>query len=103
MSSASIYFGKASVQQLGDPSKRAGGSSQSDFLPAWEVAKYPNSAWRTKMRQLLQRRGDALPDAALAAPVLLLDHRGQQRRVQEEEEGGQDMESCIAQISRAKI
>merc|ERR1711934_1116788 len=68
MSPASIHCGKASVQQLWDPSQRAGGPSKPDILPAREVAKYPNSAWRAKMRQLLQRGGDAVPDAPLAPP-----------------------------------
>merc|ERR1739842_16782 len=98
MSPASIHCGKASVQQLWDPSQRAGGPSKPDLLPAREVAKYSNSVWRAKMRQLLQRGGDAVPDAPLAPPLLLLHHRGQQWRVQEEEEGGEDMESSVANI-----
>ena len=51
-----------------------------------------------RMRQLLQRGGDAVPDAPLAPPLLLLHHRGQQWGVQEEEEGGEDMESSVANI-----
>ena len=51
-----------------------------------------------RMRQLLQRGGDAVPDAPLAPPLLLLHHRGQQWGVQEEEEGGEDMESSVAKI-----
>merc|ERR1712032_1405169 len=100
---SSIHNGKASVQQLWHPCQRAGRSSQPDFLPAREVPKYSNPAWREKMRQLLQRGGDALPDEALAPPLLLLDHRGQQRRVQEEEEGGQDVESYLAKACFIKV
>ena len=48
-----------------------------------------------RMRQLLQWGGDALPYEALAPPLLLLHHRGQQWRIQEEEKGRQDMESNI--------
>ena len=51
-----------------------------------------------RMRQLLQRGGDAVSDAPLAPPLLLLHHRGQQWGVQEEEEGGEDMESSVANI-----
>merc|ERR1711997_1120861 len=49
LSPSSIYFGKAPVQQLWYPCQRAGRSSKSDFLPAREVPKYSNPAWRAKM------------------------------------------------------
>merc|ERR1712228_718919 len=77
---SSIHFIKASIQQLWHPRERVGRTPESVFLSAGEVAQHPDSSRGEKMRQLLQWGGDALPYEALAPPLLLLHHRGQQWR-----------------------
>ena len=53
------------------------------------------------MWQFLQRRDPAVPAEAVAASVQLLHHRGRQRRVQEEEKRGEEMEDCLETITQS--
>merc|ERR1712107_348892 len=96
--SPSNHIGQAPIQQLWHPGQRARRSPESKLLPAGKVAKHSHSSRRTTLRQLLQWRGDALPNETMASPLLILHHRGQQRGVQEEEEVSKDLESCVVEL-----